>query len=861
MKKILKLGFLMIPCFLRPVHANQKLTTLNETTTPKTTDYMYIVSNSSSLKVTPASLLSLPGNSTSYILATSSNSLGAKIYPATSTPSFPYGLSGSTAIFSSTVTSGSFFPYTDDIFDLGAASFRWHDLYLSSSIHASGDSSILFENSGIFYGVSGIGLGIRNVGGTPGQAVLVGETGLSLGSDPSDTSHIDINGNNVLVNIAGTQEANFSPNSFILNNTQISSVLDPASAQDAATKNYVDTHNSRIYPATSTPSFPYGLSASSVQINNGSALGILSGASRARFRMGGIISLQNVNTDTPDSTGVFAAVASSGTGVPFYTMRRASGTTTSPVATSTGQLLGQMSAGGYGTTNWAGSSTGKIEFMADGDFTDSSQPTSINLYTTPTGSTATVLRTSIYGNGAITDYSSHTFVSTMTGTYAILSSSLTMANGWIAIGTTTPDGAPLDVYSNSNPRFNRLASTGSGNQVLFRLIARDLTNSVVSGFGPIFTFGMQDNTGAVLSNGGAHGVVWEDPTPATRSSAMIFSNVTTAGSSFTEKMRLTSQGFLGVNNSSPTANLYVVNTSTQNSFRVDDSASPDTTPFVIDQSGNVVIGSTTANGTEELSVIGQIESRNSSNPYLLLNKTNATARTCYIQLGTTGDGDAFDIFHAGASRLTIATNGNVGLSTTAATSRLMSKGAGTTTGANICTMNSSGIITSTIQDQGRMDLSGVINSTGVLTNNVPLGLSVSTYSASGTYSFTTTSATIAIGTSSSTITIPNPGTYRINAMANLRYTGATFAANQFVTLNLYRQNNTPGVVANSQTQEETQISVGALTNQFGQFSLPDIIYTTTNSNDILSLHGSISATPGAGSFDATEANILAIRIQ
>lgn len=154
----------------------------------------------------------------------------------------------------------------------------------------------------------------------------------------------------------------------------------------------------------------------------------------------------------------------------------------------------------------------------------------------------------------------------------------------------------------------------------------------------------------------------------------------------------------------------------------------------------------------------------------------------------------------------------------------------------------------------------IIGTGKLTTNGAQIGLNISTYSASGTYDFTTTTNTLAIGTSSSTITLVSSGTYRIDSMANMRYNGATFAANQFVTLHLYRQNNTPGVVSNSQTQQETQISVGALTNQFGQYNLNPIFYTTTNTNDIISLQGSITAAPGAGSFQATEASVVAQRL-
>lgn len=67
MKKLLYL-FAFIPSFL---FADQKVSTLNEMTTPKTTDYMYIVANSTSMKVQVGSLLDLPGASTSYLSVSS----------------------------------------------------------------------------------------------------------------------------------------------------------------------------------------------------------------------------------------------------------------------------------------------------------------------------------------------------------------------------------------------------------------------------------------------------------------------------------------------------------------------------------------------------------------------------------------------------------------------------------------------------------------------------------------------------------------------------------------------------------------------------------------------------------------------
>lgn len=153
-----------------------------------------------------------------------------------------------------------------------------------------------------------------------------------------------------------------------------------------------------------------------------------------------------------------------------------------------------------------------------------------------------------------------------------------------------------------------------------------------------------------------------------------------------------------------------------------------------------------------------------------------------------------------------------------------------------------------------VDIKGQLTSNGQL-----IGLIVSTYATSGVYNFTTATATIAVGTSSSTITLTSSGTYLLTGNVNLRYNGSTFIANQFVTLNFYRQNNTPSVIANTQDQEETAI-ITTITNQFIKVGMNSVQYTTTNTNDVLSLQGSITATPSAGNFQATGAAIIAQRL-
>jgi len=59
-----------------------------------------------------------------------------------------------------------------------------------------------------------------------------------------------------------------------------------------------------------------------------------------------------------------------------------------------------------------------------------------------------------------------------------------------------------------------------------------------------------------------------------------------------EKFRMTNGGRFGIATSSPNAALHIVNTASVNSLLVEDSASVDATPFVIDSAGNVGIGKT-----------------------------------------------------------------------------------------------------------------------------------------------------------------------------------------------------------------------------------------------------------------------------
>lgn len=169
--------------------------------------------------------------------------------------------------------------------------------------------------------------------------------------------------------------------------------------------------------------------SSAIIINNGSAFGITSNTQRVRFKMAGILSLQNTNSDNPDSAGVFTAVASTSTGNPaFYTFRRSGGSVASPSATTNGMDMGSFSSGGYGTTGWAPSSTGKMNFQAEGDFNDTSQPTGVYFYTTSTNSVTATYRGGFNSTGTFITVKDAIIGSTMTNNGAVIFSSAVFFN-------------------------------------------------------------------------------------------------------------------------------------------------------------------------------------------------------------------------------------------------------------------------------------------------------------------------------------------------------------------------------------------------------------------------------------------------
>ena len=123
----------------------------------------------------------------------------------------------------------------------------------------------------------------------------------------------------------------------------------------------------------------------------------------------------------------------------------------------------------------------------------------------------------------------------------------------------------------------------------------------------------------------------------------------------------------------------------------------------------------------------------------------------------------------------------------------------------------------------------------------------------------TVAALIDFSTTDPSLTITAAGTYLMRARALMNYNGATFAASRNTTLKLRRTNNTAADLTNATVTGKTDI-VTTLTYTFLDQGW-DVIYTTTNADDIIQMFGNLDVVPSAGSLDVAEASIVAVRLQ
>lgn len=137
--------------------------------------------------------------------------------------------------------------------------------------------------------------------------------------------------------------------------------------------------------------------------------------------------------------------------------------------------------------------------------------------------------------------------------------------------------------------------------------------------------------------------------------------------------------------------------------------------------------------------------------------------------------------------------------------------------------------------------------------------SLAVYAAGTVYSLTNSAAALAFGTTSPTLVINKAGTWLISARVRLDYAGATFAAVRTATLKLRRTNNTAGDLTGATCALKTSI-ITTLTFSMPNAVIPTVVYTTANTDDSISIFGSLDVVPTAGTLDAVEAEIVATKL-
>lgn len=148
-------------------------------------------------------------------------------------------------------------------------------------------------------------------------------------------------------------------------------------------------------------------------------------------------------------------------------------------------------------------------------------------------------------------------------------------------------------------------------------------------------------------------------------------------------------------------------------------------------------------------------------------------------------------------------------------------------------------------------------------NNIPAGQDLQIlgplYLAASATSLTSalTAGDAAI-TSGPSLVLTQPGRYILTAIISTDFSGATYAANQVATMHLQRTNNTPAAVADS--SETVMLPVMTTATLAGPtVTIGPVFYTTSNTDDALSVYALLSATPSVGSVRVTGARIMATR--
>ena len=134
------------------------------------------------------------------------------------------------------------------------------------------------------------------------------------------------------------------------------------------------------------------------------------------------------------------------------------------------------------------------------------------------------------------------------------------------------------------------------------------------------------------------------------------------------------------------------------------------------------------------------------------------------------------------------------------------------------------------------------------------------YGVGTAYSLTNAAAAIDFGTTDPAIVLAQAGTYMIFGQVHLAYAAATVVA-ETASVKVRRTNNT---AADLSVVPVIDLPVATtLTNSYGTVTIPPFVYTTTATDDAVTLFGNVSATLSAGTINATAigTSLVALRIE
>jgi len=203
-----------------------------------------------------------------------------------------------------------------------------------------------------------------------------------------------------------------------------------------------------------------------------------------------------------------------------FTGRRADGTAASPSAVQSGEVISQFTGRGYGTSQWAAASTGLLQIQAEGNFTNTSNPTSVSIFTTPSASVTAVEAFRFGSAGQLgiggATYGASGYVFTSGGASAAptwsqvslsagVTGTLPATNG----GTGQSSYAVGDLlYADTTTSLAKLADIATGNVLLSGGITtapawgKVSLTTAISGILPLANGGTNADLAATASNGG-----------------------------------------------------------------------------------------------------------------------------------------------------------------------------------------------------------------------------------------------------------------------------------------------------------------------------------------------------------------------